>query len=135
MKISIYAMVLGFLTIGALHAAPYVPGSDDEVLEHLPFRPDDPAAREISELRRQLAADPNNVRIALQLARSYFAQAGGQSDPRFAGYAQAALRPWCGSPSASASCWTQGAMAAASAPERRRRLWRLRKVATPRGLV
>lgn len=94
MKISVYAMVLGFLTIGALHAAPYVPGSDDEVLEHLPFRPDDPAAREISELRRQLAADPNNVRIALQLARSYFAQAGGQSDPRFAGYAQAALRPW-----------------------------------------
>ena len=94
MKIRLYVAVLGLLVAGALQAEPYIPRSDGEILEHLPFRPNDPVVREINDLRRQLAADPNNVQVALQPARSYFAQAGGQSDPRFVGYAQAALKPW-----------------------------------------
>ena len=94
MKICLYSILLCVLPAGVALAAPFVPRADGEVLERLPFRPNDPVAREISELRRQLGADPADVKVALQLARSYFAQAGAQSDPRFAGYAQAALKPW-----------------------------------------
>ena len=90
----LYAILLTAIFAGAGVAAPFVPRSDAEVLERLPFRPNDPVAREISKLRKQLVAEPNNVNLALQLARSYFTQAGAQSDPRFVGYAQAALKPW-----------------------------------------
>lgn len=75
-------------------AAPFVPRDDGEVLERLPLRANDPVARELSELRRLLAADPQNLQHALRLARGYFLQAGAQSDPRYVGYAQAALKPW-----------------------------------------
>lgn len=88
----------GLLLAPAAPAAPFVPGADNEVLERLPFRPNDPVAREISGLRRQLADHPRNMATALQLARSYFAQAGAQSDPRYVGYAQAVLKPWWGLP-------------------------------------
>jgi Tfp pilus assembly protein PilF len=94
MKKYIAALLLGATCTDAAVAAPYVPAADDVVLEQLPLRASDPVAREIRELRSQLSADPANLRLALQLARSYFAQAGAQSDPRYVGYAQAALKPW-----------------------------------------
>ena len=94
MNYSICLTLCGLLLAPAAVAAPFVPRTDNEVLEHLPFRPTDPVAREISGLRRQLAAQPQDMATALQLARSYFAQAGAQSDPRYVGYAQAALKPW-----------------------------------------
>lgn len=75
-------------------AAPYAPRDDDEVLERLPSRPNDPAMREIRDLRGALARDPQNLERAIRLARRYFEQALAQGDPRYVGYAQAALRPW-----------------------------------------
>jgi tetratricopeptide (TPR) repeat protein len=79
---------------GTVAAAPLVPAADAEVLEHLPYRPNDPIVREINGLRGQLAANPRDQQIALKLARAYFAQAGAQSDPRYVGYAQSVLKPW-----------------------------------------
>lgn len=79
---------------GGAPAAPFVPASDAEVLEHLPYRPNDPVAREINALRGQQAANPQNLQLALKLARAYFSQAGAQSDPRYVGYAQSVLKPW-----------------------------------------
>lgn len=64
------------------------------MLEHLPYRPNDPIAREISTLRSQLAANPQDLPAALKLSRAYFWQAGAQSDPRYVGYAQSVLTPW-----------------------------------------
>ncbi len=75
-------------------AAPHVPRADNEVLERLPVRPNDPAMREIKELRGALARDPQNLERAIRLARRYFEQALAQGDPRYVGYAQAALKPW-----------------------------------------
>ncbi len=94
MKYSIFFAICGLLLANLAAAAPYVPRSDAEVLEHLPFKPNDPVVREMNGMRQQLAANPNNMQLALQLARSYFTQAGAQSDPRYVGYAQAALKPW-----------------------------------------
>ncbi len=75
-------------------AAPYVPKDDALVLEHLPVRPGDPIGRELRRLRGALAQDPGNLGIALRLAERYFELAGAEGDPRFVGYAQAALAPW-----------------------------------------
>lgn len=75
-------------------AAPFVPKADDQVLENLPLRPNDPVAREMRRLREQLRADPRNVTIATALASRYYGLVGEEGDPRYLGYAQAALAPW-----------------------------------------
>jgi tetratricopeptide (TPR) repeat protein len=78
----------------AAHAAPYLPDSDSRVLEHLPVRPSDPVARELRSLRADLAANPRNRATAIRLAERYFALANAEGDPRYVGYAEAALKPW-----------------------------------------
>ncbi|MDB5822319.1 MAG: hypothetical protein JWR21_1023 [Herminiimonas sp.] len=80
--------------VNAVSAAPYVPRSDDRVLERLPLRANDPVAKEISTLRASLRSDPNNVGVAVKLARRYYEQVAEEGDPRYLGYAQAALAPW-----------------------------------------
>src|SRR5687767_6779108 len=75
-------------------AAPFVPRADDEVLERLPSKPSDPTMREMNAMRRSLARDPRNLELAVKLARRYFEHAAAESDPRYIGYAQAALKPW-----------------------------------------
>jgi hypothetical protein len=82
----------------AAHAAPYVPKDDSVVLEHLPVRPNDPVARELRELRADLAANPRKRATAVRLAERYFALANAEGDPRYVGYAEAALRPWWNEP-------------------------------------
>jgi len=46
------------------------------------------------QLRRALAEQPQNLERALALARRYFDLAGAEGDPRYVGYAEAAIRPW-----------------------------------------
>jgi predicted Zn-dependent protease len=74
--------------------APFTPSSDQQVLERLPARAADPRMRELNELRRQLAADPRNSGLAVRLARRYYEEVAAEGDPRYIGYAQAALAPW-----------------------------------------
>jgi predicted Zn-dependent protease len=78
--------------------APFVPGSDQQVLERLPARAADPRQRELRALRTQLARDPGDVGVAVPLARRYYEEAAGEGDPRYIGYAQAALAPWWDEP-------------------------------------
>jgi len=75
------------------HAVPYIPANGNEVLEHLPSR-NDPAQREIKGLRAQLAANPQDLDVAIELSRRYISAWRDGGDPRYLGYAQAALGPW-----------------------------------------
>ncbi len=75
-------------------AVPYVPSSDAQVLEKLPFKPGDPAARELRTLRAALQESPHDPVRAEALARRYFDLAMAEGDPRYIGYAEAALRSW-----------------------------------------
>ena len=86
-------LVLLALT-GEAIATPHVPPSDATVLERLPFRPNDPIAREMSTLRAALRSNPNDQTAALQLAQRYYGLVAEEGDPRYIGYAQAALAPW-----------------------------------------
>jgi Tfp pilus assembly protein PilF len=70
------------------HAAPTVPRDDHQILERLPMRRADPVAVELRQLR------------GAALARRYFELAMAQGDPRYVGYAEAALRNASGDPRA-----------------------------------
>lgn len=76
--------------------APFIPANDAMVLERLPFRAGDSTARELRGLRDKLSSDPRNLDLAVALARRYYQLALAEGDPRFIGYAQAALAPWWG---------------------------------------
>ena len=75
-------------------AAPYLPRDDAAVLERLPVKPTDPAAAELRRLRAAVAAAPRAPVAAAGLARRYFELAMAEGDPRYVGYAEAALRHW-----------------------------------------
>ena len=73
-------------------AEPITPTRDDEVIEVLPAAS---ANRdEDRRLRRQLAERPNDAALAVSVATRNFERAREAGDPRFAGLALAALRPW-----------------------------------------
>lgn len=91
-----WALCAGAVPAGA---APYRPDSDEQVVEKLPARATDPRIAELNALRQSLRRDPNDVDKAVELARRYYEQTAAEGDPRYVGYAQAALAPW----------WTQPA--------------------------
>ena len=94
---ALIASVLCFLAAFSLHAAPFVPVDDSQVLESLPTKASDPAARELRSLRDALVRDPGNPDRAVELAQKYFDLASGEGDPRYIGYAEAVIRPWLAS--------------------------------------
>jgi Tfp pilus assembly protein PilF len=87
----IFAMACMFSI--AAGATPYVPTDGKQVIERLPTRTD-PQQRELQQLRSRLATAPDDVQLATQMARRYIEIGRGSGDPRYLGYAQAALAPW-----------------------------------------
>jgi len=75
-------------------AAPFIPESDSQVLEHLPFAATDPAMRKLRALNERLSAKPDNLPLATLVAQGYSELGRTTGDPRYAGYAQAALALW-----------------------------------------
>jgi Tfp pilus assembly protein PilF len=98
------AVLLLALACAVAHAAPFTPKSDAEVVERLPAAAD-PAVRGVESMRRQLAAQPANTDLRLQLAHRYFDLAMAQGDPRYVGYATAALEPLGQSAAGDARYW------------------------------
>lgn len=87
--------IFAVLLIVALPAwpAPYTPASDAQVLERVPPARD-PRQIELESLRRLLNASPDNPDIATRYARLAIERGRALGDPRYFGYAQAALTPW-----------------------------------------
>jgi hypothetical protein len=91
------AALLAAFWSGAAPAAPYIPADGAEVVERLPSRAD-PVQRKLRSLRSALGARPGDLRLAGALAQRYIEQARIEGDPRYLGYAQAALAPWWDQP-------------------------------------
>ena len=87
------AVVTVALWAHSVTGAPFVPQDDAQVLEHL-RTPDNTATSELNGLRKELAKNPDNLTLAIQVAGQYREIGRAESDPRYYGYAQAALRPW-----------------------------------------
>ena len=77
----------------ATQAAPFTPANDSDVVERLPLSATDPSARRLQSLRKQLEAKPDDVALRLEISRRYFDLSMAQGDPRYVGYASAALAP------------------------------------------
>jgi predicted Zn-dependent protease len=92
--VAIALAVLLSLGDRSARGAAYVPTADSAVLQELPSRVADPASRQLTSLRKTLAADPNNLVVAVRVARLDIQESRERSDPRYLGYAQAALAPW-----------------------------------------
>lgn len=93
LKKCLYGLGLASTIVLNSYAAPYTPSNGSEVLEKLPSR-NDPAQQEFRRLRTALARDPKNLRVAVDLGRRYIETWRDGGDPRYLGYAQAALAPW-----------------------------------------
>jgi tetratricopeptide (TPR) repeat protein len=74
-------------------AEPYVPDDDGAILERLPVARD-PRVRALAVARARLAEEPGNLNRGLSVASAYIALGQSEGDPRYEGYAQAALAPW-----------------------------------------
>lgn len=81
------------IAAAATAAEPYIPTDDNEVLETLP-RDLLSGRDELATLRRQLADDPKNIELAGNVASRFLQMGKSEGDPRFYGYAQAAIQPW-----------------------------------------
>ncbi len=93
MNKTIIILFLSMLSLANLAcASPYLPVSEDEVLEKLPIRLE--SRHEIRELRKHATDDPANPLPAFNLVRRYIELGRAESDPRYFGYAEAALAPW-----------------------------------------
>jgi predicted Zn-dependent protease len=87
------ALLVFFLGCGGAAATPHIPADGNQVVERLPRRAD-PVQRELLRLRSELSTKPGDPGLAGALAQRYIEQARIEGDPRYLGYAQAALAPW-----------------------------------------
>ncbi|MEO5843659.1 MAG: hypothetical protein ABIQ33_02345 [Caldimonas sp.] len=76
----------------AVGAVPITPTRDDEVIEVLPASAG--KRGEDRDMRKRLAARPDDARVAAAVSWRYLEQARDSGDPRFAGLGLAALRAW-----------------------------------------
>lgn len=94
-KFILAAAIAGGLLQGMPAAgAPYRPAEPSMVLERLPFKKGDEQARTLAADRARLAAAPRDPVQAVRVAKAYYELAGAEGDPRYIGYAEAALAPW-----------------------------------------
>lgn len=88
----------GYGFTGIACATPYVPADDSTIVETLRDRPLDRADLEFRQMRATLRRDPKALPIALRVAQRAIEIARRDSDPRYLGYAQAALVPFRSGP-------------------------------------
>ena len=88
------AILVALAPLAGARSAPYIPGSDAQVLADLPA-----GARHASFATRELTR--TRLDIALPLAQFYISRARATGDLRFLGYAEAILAPWLNRPDVS----------------------------------
>jgi hypothetical protein len=91
-RILIFSICLAAAMLPAA-AAPYVPDDDSQVLERLPSQNVSEDSR-LSELKIAARDAPQDPEAAAKLAQAYYQKSRRESDPRYLGYAQAALARW-----------------------------------------
>jgi hypothetical protein len=92
------AVLLCLCLSGPGQAAPFTPSDDAQVLERVPQRAGTPRARQLQALRDAVRLAPRDAEAAARLAEHWIDDALADGDPRYVGYAQAALAPWWDEP-------------------------------------
>ena len=89
--VSGWQLLLLLAVSSASGAAPFVPNNDTQVLERLPSSS---RTANLRALQAAVSANPRDDAAAALLARGYFRLAIADGDPRYIGYAHAALARW-----------------------------------------
>ncbi|MBL8347311.1 MAG: hypothetical protein JNN03_17860 [Rubrivivax sp.] len=92
------ALVFFSVCSAAATAQPRTPALDNEVLERVPARANDPDARTLAALRAAWRRDPADAEASAALARYCLGRFSTDGDPRHLGCAQAALGHWWAQP-------------------------------------
>ena len=87
------AGIAALFVVSGVPAAPFLPTDDAQVLERLPSR-NTAQFRALKTLQAAAAQAPSDLPRATALATAYIRVSRVEGDPRFLGYAQAALTPW-----------------------------------------
>lgn len=93
-----WAPILLLALAGACPAAPFRPASDQQVLVRLPAGSSAARGGPQAERQRRLLQNPRQADLAVAVAREHLTRLMADGDPRFAGYAQAAIAPWWDEP-------------------------------------
>ncbi len=89
------AALLGAIFVPEPAAAePFIPAGDETVVERLRDRPLDSTDQELRRARAQLRTSPRDLALAVHVARLCIEKTRRDGDPRYLGYAEAALIPW-----------------------------------------
>jgi tetratricopeptide (TPR) repeat protein len=92
-RLGVWLPLSTLLSWNVAFATPFLPEDDAQVLERLPLVAT-PQGLRLKQERAELAADPHNVDLAIELARRYIQIGASNYDPRYYGYAEGILRPW-----------------------------------------
>lgn len=109
MKQAIFlTLVLGGIALlgggkGAL-AEPFLPPRDEQIIERLPAVVNATLSG-LAPWRERLQAAPQDPVAATELARRYVELGRAEADPRYYGYAEAALQPWWDLPQPPPAVW------------------------------
>lgn len=97
LKILIAACAVTVCLAGSLAQAdqetPYIPSTDDVVLQTVPSIAD-PRVRAFDALRAEQAADPRDLALSVKLSMAYLDYGRGTGDARYLGRAAAVIAPW-----------------------------------------
>jgi tetratricopeptide (TPR) repeat protein len=86
-------LLLAALCAAPALAAPFLPADGAQVIETLPRR-SDALQQDLRRLSAELSKRPNDLALATNLAQRYISLGRSETDPRYLGYAEAALSPW-----------------------------------------
>lgn len=92
MKLAILALCPGLCFAAVDPRIPYIPTSDDVVLEQI--NRESRAGGDLRQLQQELSQRPTDLAAAAKFARIAIERGTEEADPRFFGYAQSALSPW-----------------------------------------
>ncbi|MCL2385381.1 MAG: hypothetical protein FWC84_06090, partial [Alphaproteobacteria bacterium] len=94
-KTLVFLLAAAFMVMSALPSAcvPYLPADDAQPLEQLPIS-GNRDLRELRALHAELTKHPDDLAFAVKAATKDIEAARSMSDPRFNGYAEAAIEPW-----------------------------------------
>ncbi|MBI3308811.1 MAG: tetratricopeptide repeat protein [Candidatus Melainabacteria bacterium] len=97
-KIKLFICTLIFTCNATVFGEPYLPKSESEILEKLPAKFGISFSSELSKLHKKLSNEPNNLEKTIDFAKYCIELGRSESDPRYIGYAEAALKNWLKKP-------------------------------------